>query len=121
METRYTPLNIKEFEKKYKKSSGFPFNTVLLAIATLTAFVLVVLLMILIQKKMQTKTSVSQESLKTISPTKKPLLSPTVPVVETPTTEPAQKISASPSGAIVPSVSLVPTVPEATKSTTLAP
>lgn len=55
MEKNYTPLNTKEFEKKYfiRNKDSNVLNTVLLLIATLTAVILAVMLFILIQKKMK--------------------------------------------------------------------
>ena len=71
MGTNYTPINVQKF-----RDNNTAINTVLLLIATLTTFVLVILLFILIQKKTQAPTEPTQ-----VTPTPKiikPTLTPTL-------------------------------------------
>ena len=51
MEMNYTPLNINAFNQQSHKS--FDFNAIFLSLIMITLLILVVLLFILIQKKMQ--------------------------------------------------------------------
>lgn len=107
MVTNFTPIDVQKF-----RGENNSVNTVLLLIATLTTFVLVVLLFILIQKKTQ-KSSQTRELIPRITPTLKilPSLTPTTSLpMKTPTPEasPTGKIDINPTKSATGSSSVLP-------------
>lgn len=114
----FTPLNIKELEKKYRphhQNKGLTLDTVLIVIAALTLIVFVAVLAILIQKKMQIQEPPKTEIIKV--PTSTPI--PTVEELPTPT------LIASPSAAVSPPIASqsakINISPTATPSATITP
>lgn len=79
MVTNFTPIDVQKF-----RGENNSFNTVLLLIATFTTFVLVILLFILIQKKVQIPSETQPSNI--ITPTIKPISpSPTlIPTITIP-------------------------------------